>query len=115
MSVIRLICYCPDYNCDNNRTALKWTHTSCSSPLYLDRDANIHCYIWPETYLILDSIFKYSKYKNWYKAKYTRLSQVLATIVNFDFKKVGMDKFTQDSLIKFIEDLTENLFKRTIK
>ena len=45
MSVIRLICYCPDYNCDNNRTALKWTHTSCSSPLYLDRDANIHCYI----------------------------------------------------------------------
>lgn len=112
MNVIKLICYYQDFKWVKRRTPLEWTHTSCGSPLYLDREANIHCFVCPETYLILDSRFKCSKCQN---SNYTRLCQVLVAIANFDLKKVGMDNFTQDSLMKFLDDFTENIFKRTIK
>lgn len=115
MSVIRLICYCPDINCENNRTPLEWVHSNCGSPIYLDREANIHCYFCPETYLILDSQFKCSKCQNWCSPKYQRLCQILGVIASFDLKKIGMDFFTQESLEKFLDDLTENLFKRKNK
>ena len=115
MDFIKLICYCPDLDCENNRTPLEWTHTDCGRDLYLDRNANIHCYKCPSTYLILNSRFKCSKCQNWCFPKYTRLSQILSVIASFDVKKIGMDNFTKESLEKFLDDLTDNLFLKSKK
>jgi len=111
MSVIRLTCYCPDTNCVNNRTPLEWVHNDCGADVYLDRDGYIHCYKCPTSYLILNSKFKCSKCTNWCQAKFTRLVQILSVIASLDLKNVGRGDFTNESLNKFLDDLTENLFK----
>lgn len=115
MSVIRLICYCPDTNCENNRTPLEWSHGDCGADIFLDREGYIHCYKCPTRYLILNSQFKCSKCKNWCNAKYTRLVQILSVIASFDLNKVGRGDFTKENLNKFLDDLTDNLFKLGMK
>ena len=47
---------------------------------------------------------------NWCQAKYTRLVQILSVIASFDLNKVGRGDFSKESLNKFLDDLTDNLF-----
>lgn len=113
VTTIRLITKgCPDPYCSSPEDKLiYWNHT-CGSVAKLDRQANVHCFSCDTKYSILNSQFKCTNCKNWYKPKYSRLLLILgalATLKREDYNSSISSDLTHSEFISFLNDVVENL------
>lgn len=113
VTTIRLVTNgCPDPFCKGGKNRLIYWNHVCGANAKLDKFGDIHCYSCDVEYSILNSQFKCSDCKNWYKPNYSRLMLilgVLGTLKEDDYNSNISSTLSHKEYIEFIDDLVENL------